>query len=223
MQPALSPELSPAEWLPKGRLSWSQIESVLYDPKQYYQRYFLQLQGEPSDDLDLGKVFHDLWKDSKDPSKSKLPHHLADKYRYSFEHLKPQAILPNQETQFSCTFRTKYGPVDFIGFFDGIEFEEKKIVYEMKTSRFRLWDQKKLEGHGQLKLYALVYWKIYGVIPEIELRSFKLDPDPKKCKVVVRKYQPTMQDILLIQNKMELALDYIYQLYVAHQVKLLSK
>ena len=213
MQPVSLP--APSSWLPKGKISWTQIDLAINNPKEYYERYFLNLKQEEPDHLIVGKIFHSIplnpkWKEEMEEKGVKAYIKTCEKYA-------DYAKLPNQEQGVSCTYESNFGSVEIIGYFDGYESETEYVLHELKTSPYKIWDKKRLQESGQFKLYSLIFYSIFGVIPEVRLKSFKLTQDPAKSRMAVLVYTPKLRDVLAIQQKIDQALEIIYQLYEAHK------
>lgn len=204
-----------ADFLPKGYLSWSQIDSANRDAENYYRQYFLQEQSQMPDWVPIGNLFHAIG-DHKDWGPDEVTAAGFGQYIPAFQALAEHAQRPNPETEFLIDYNSAYGITPIKGFMDGVD-PEKHIVYEIKTSPFRLWDQAKLDNHGQTKLYSLVYHSNAKVMPEVRLKSIVLVPDPRKCKVRNLKKTYTFQEALSVQNEINNAISIIYQLNERHR------
>lgn len=126
-------------------LSWSAISSFEWDPDQWYRRYVLKEPDEPSAEMLFGKDF-----------------------ARSCEMRKPMApvtLLPVLEHKMSVVFNG----VPLIGFAD-TWCPDTKTLGEYKTSG-KPWDQKKVDAHGQLTMYALMLYVGQRIRPE-ELTIF---------------------------------------------------
>lgn len=201
--------LSPKDWLPTGKLSNTQIELVLRDPQEYYDRYFLGIKPEEPDHLKVGKIFHSI---PLDPDwREEMKSQGVQAYIKTCEKYAEYTELPNQEEEITAVYDSKFGPVELIAYLDG---HEPDIIYDLKTSPYRIWDRKKLQESGQFKLYSLLYYAIFGIIPEVRIRSFKLPQDPAKSRMAVLAHTHKLRDILAVQQKIEQALEIIHELYV---------
>ena len=62
-------------------------------------------------------------------------------------------------------FETEIDGVKIIGYLDKVE---KGLIVENKTGK-KNWTQERVDNHGQLDFYALLYYDFTGFIPRIEL------------------------------------------------------
>jgi hypothetical protein len=121
-------------------LSWSQISTFKYNPRQWYARYVEGEETEPSIEMLFGKEVGD--RIAADPT------YLPEVPRLSiFEH----------ELKFD------FNGIPMIGYMDSYEPHTK--MKEYKTGR-KKWDQQRVNQHGQIDLYLLGTWQLQKVRPE---------------------------------------------------------
>lgn len=199
-------------WLPPGKsaISWSQVDCANRDAEVYYRQYFLGEQSVMPDFVTVGNLFHGIVENPDWPTT--LVANGLGAYHASFEKLKAHSDRPNPETEFLVPYESPYGTVQIKGFYDGLDTEKHEIE-EIKTSPFRLWDQRKLEGHGQVKLYSLVYHSVYKVMPTVKLKSLVIVADPAKCKVKLLEHKFSFEQALTVQQEINNAVSIIYQLH----------
>jgi len=139
--------------LPRGYLSWTQLNTFERSPKQYYKHYIL---GEPSfvnDAMIFGKKLADALegKDAGDDESITMLVALLPKYKVMEKELK--AVIRG---------------VNIMGKIDN--FEPRKNPFKEYKSGMVKWTQAKVDKHGQLLFYATLIYLVYGVIPpKIEL------------------------------------------------------
>ena len=129
--------------LPKTHLSWSAINCWMTNPERFRREYF-----ENGDKLDtkylrFGKGMAKLIEEGK--HKELLP----DLTLYS----KPEFEL-----------RCEIFGVPMLGFIDSYD-PENNVFIEIKTGK-NPWDQRKVQKHDQLTLYATMLKHITGKMPE---------------------------------------------------------
>lgn len=127
-------------------LSWSAISSFEWDPEQWYRRYILNIQEPPSKEMEFGKVFAKSCEDRKP--------------------LAPVTLLNKMEHKFEIVF----DGIPLVGYADTFCTDTKKKIGEYKTSK-KPWTQEKVDGHGQLTMYALMNFVTNKIKPE-ELEIF---------------------------------------------------
>lgn len=121
-------------------LSWSQINTFYYDPEKWYDKYILGKDSEPpSPEMEFGKVFAKSCEDRKP---------LAPVTLYS-------------EVEFPL--EVNLGDIPLVGYMD--TYEPNKAFIDHKTGK-KEWTQKRVNEHGQLKMYALMLYLMYKIKPE---------------------------------------------------------
>lgn len=161
-------------------LSWSAISSFLYDPEQWYAKYVLCIEQASNASMDLGKEIGALL--ASDPTfLPSVPRHSYFEYELS----------------------AKLGERDLIGYIDS--YEPHTDLLEYKTGK-KAWNQKRVDEHGQLTLYALLLNLMHKVKPEdIRFRLVWLPTQEngdfsislKNTDPVIFETTRTMRDILL--------------------------
>lgn len=136
--------------LPKGYLSWSQLDLVERDPEEYIRRYVLGEESESTKYTDYGTKIHDLL------AAGKLENSNMDI---------PLLTLSNMFIE--CVLTRKKDTLRLIGYLDGADQGGIEQV-EYKTATVR-WGARKAREHGQMKLYSLITLKQRGVIPNQKL------------------------------------------------------
>lgn len=121
-------------------LSWSAISSFEYDPEQWYAKYVLKQEQLPTHEMLFG---------------SAMGQQIAADDKFLPE--LPRGLIYEHE------MRTTFGGIPLIGFADS--YSPKEVLHEYKTGK-RAWDQKRVDGHGQLDMYLLMLLNIEGVRPE---------------------------------------------------------
>jgi len=111
-------------------LSWSAISSFEYDKEQWYQNYIAGIKQPASPEMIFGKKFAD-----------------------SCEALKPLApvtLLSKMEQPFNFVFNG----IAMVGYADTFDDINKNHTGEYKTG-VKPWDQKRVDAHGQITMYAM--------------------------------------------------------------------
>lgn len=169
-------------------LSWSQISSFEYDPKQWFDKYILGIEQPKTPELEFGSMVGK--KLETDPT------------------FLPQIQRHNvMEHEFKCEF----GGVKLVGYADSFCTITNRKLAEYKSG-VKIWDKSRVDQHGQLTFYALCIYIMYGIKPEdieIELiwmptkRIEKGDlsvtiefVEPIEENIKVFKTKRTMSDIL---------------------------
>lgn len=125
----------------KRPMSWSQISSFEYDHEQWYQKYVLGKEEKPTPELVFGKKFADACEARKP--------------------LAPVTLLSVVEHPFTVTF----DGIALIGFADTFCGETRRKTGEFKTGA-KPWDQKRVDEHGQITMYAFMHYIKEGIKPE---------------------------------------------------------
>lgn len=121
-------------------LSWSQISTFEWNPKDWYAKYVLNLKPHESSEMSFGKKFAD----SCEARKPLAPVTLYSEVEY------PLKVVFNGHP--------------FVGFID--TYDKKTHAFrEFKTSK-KMWTQQKAQDHGQLQMYALCLYITHRVKPE---------------------------------------------------------
>ncbi len=129
--------------LPKGYLSWSAINCWMTNPERFRREYFENLERLDTKYLRFGKGIAELIE------KGKHKDILPDLPVYSHPEYKMQCEIMG---------------VPILGFIDSYD-PEKNVFLEYKTGK-NPWDQRKVQKHDQLTLYAAMLKAITGKMPE---------------------------------------------------------
>lgn len=139
--------------LPRGYLSWSQLNLWETSPKKYKERYFFGEESFVSKEMRFGKKLANAIEAGKtdDPM---IEQAIAIIPKYDKVEYKIECVL-------------KYGKVEIplLGFIDNYK---NGSLREIKTGKVS-WTQKRANGHGQLDFYALMEHIQTGKIPKIHL------------------------------------------------------
>lgn len=174
-------------FLKKRPLSWSAMSSFEYDPEQWYRRYFLNEEQAPSAEMLFGKKFADACEARKP--------------------LAPVTLLCKMEQPFKVVFNK----VPLVGYADTYCQKTKAHIGEYKTGKMKStgadsWDQKRVDEHGQITMYALMNYitnkkkpedcKFFlEWVPTVQAGDFSIDL-LKPVKVYHFDTKRTMRDIL---------------------------
>lgn len=129
-------------FLKKRPLSWSAISSFEYDPAQWHKRYVLNEKDEPSKEMVFGSLIGK--KIEKDSS------YIPEIIRHSkMEH----------------PFKVVFDGIPLVGYADSFCDRTFRKLLEIKTGK-KAWDQKRVDGHGQLDMYLLMNFITNKIRPE---------------------------------------------------------
>ena len=125
-------------------LSWSAISCFEWNPEDWYQRYYLNIQSDKTAELEFG---------------SKIGKMLETDKKF----LPQIARLSKMEHPFKCKFgKVKAG---LIGYADTFCDKTFKKLGEFKTGK-KPWTQQRADEHGQLTMYCLMNYIMNKVKPE---------------------------------------------------------
>lgn len=129
--------------LPKGYLSWSQLDVWRRNPDRYKEEYFYDLPKLDTKYLRFGKWF------AKEIEKGRHKKYFPDLPVYDkFEH----------------KMEIELDGVKLLSYIDSCHPEEH-VFLEYKTGKAP-WSLKKVQKHDQLAFYALGLYKLTGKMPE---------------------------------------------------------
>lgn len=123
-------------------LSWSAISSFRYNPDEWYEKYILGKPTETSKEMEFGKAVGK--KLETDPTY--LPHIPR---------------LNKMEHGWTVCF----SGIHLTGFADSFCTITNKSLKEYKTGK-KVWDQKRVDEHGQITLYCLMNYITNKIRPE---------------------------------------------------------
>lgn len=135
--------------LPKGYLSWSQLDLWEKNKQKYIEQYFEGKKGFENKEMRFGKFFAECVEAQK--SDDPLVSHLI-KILPKRSHSEAELNVNIDEIPLKMVFDS----ADKVGF------------DEYKTGKVP-WTRERADSHGQLDFYALGFFKEFGFIPEIAL------------------------------------------------------
>jgi hypothetical protein len=125
----------------KRDYSWSQHSSFLYDPKQWYDSYILDIK-QSSPEMEFG---------------SKIGKRIENDPTYL-----PEIIRHNKMEH---GFKVNFNGITLVGYADTFCDITNKKLGEFKTG-VKKWDQKRVNEHGQLTMYCLMNYITNKIKPE---------------------------------------------------------
>ena len=129
-------------------LSYSQLSSFEYDKEQWYDNYILGIKPEPNAAMLLGNKVGDS---------IGTPHSLV-----------PDLVPPGVK---EFELRANLGNIFIVGYCDHY-CADTRVLHENKTtSNTKKWNQKSVDEHGQLTMYALMLFLQHKVPPK-DVRMF---------------------------------------------------
>ncbi len=140
--------------LPKGYLSWSQLDLWERDPEEYKARYFYGKPSPESGAMSFGKHISRVLEGKEKPG-----NHIEQ----SIKLLCKRCGSPEYEIK--TVLKTAYGDVVLLGYLDDIDSKTFGEFVENKTGTTK-WSSKKAENHGQLHFYYLLIILATGTRPQ---------------------------------------------------------
>lgn len=124
-------------------LSYSQLSAWEYNKEEWYERYVLNKRGATNAAMKAGSIIGD----SIGTPNSLIPE------------LNPPGVKEYE-------LRASLGDIHMVGYCDHYD-PETKVLHENKTSTNRKkWNQKSVDTHKQLDMYALMLFLTHDVLPE---------------------------------------------------------
>jgi len=127
----------------KKPLSWSALSSFRYDPEQWYKKYVLNQKQKATPKMEFGNTVG--------------------------ESLATEAPLVGGVVTYPVMeyeLKVPFGDIYLLGYIDSYN-TEKKLMREYKTScNPKKWNQKSVDSHGQLTMYAFMLYLQHGIKPE---------------------------------------------------------
>lgn len=172
------------QFLKTRPLSWSALSSFEYDAEQWFKRYILGEQEPPSKEMEFG---------------SKIGKRIETDPTY----LPCVPRLSKMEHGFNVVFNG----IPLVGYADTFCTDTNKKLGEFKTGK-KAWNQKRVDGHGQLDMYLLMHYITHKIKPEeVEIFLVWLPTqengdfsisfvEPIEKNVKIFKTKRTMKDIL---------------------------
>ena len=132
--------------LPRGYLSWSQVDLWSKSKKQYAKRYFYGEKGFTNKAMRYGSKFADAM-ETGEPSGDELLDLVAKTVeKYEVPEYKLEAVIKSKEYN-----------VPLLGYIDTSHDPPSKGFREYKTGKIP-WTQKRADNHKQLPFYALMVY-----------------------------------------------------------------
>lgn len=130
--------------LPKGYLSWSQLDLWERNPEQYKKQYFLGEKSFENDAMRYGTHISNMFEGKEKP----------------LDHVEQSLLLlaqkfGNPEREVRVTLESSYGNIYLYGKIDDMEETVGGQFLERKTGVGK-WSQKKANNHGQVHMYFLM-------------------------------------------------------------------
>lgn len=174
----------------KRPLSWSQISCWEYSKEDWYNRYILNEKTKESPEMLFGKSLATSIENGKPIAPVTIIH--------------PEKIVKGENVEHA--FKVMFNGIPLIGFADTFDHKTFKQLGEFKSGK-KAWDQKRVDGHGQLDMYLLANYITNKVqpsdvdcflewIPTEETGDFKIQFTTTPPTVVHFKTKRTMVDIL---------------------------
>jgi len=165
--------------LPHGYISYSQMRTYLWDPKEYYEQYILgknfmeelkKTNIKRWEKIRLGSIFQDAWYNPMKNWKKELKKDgfTSDKERIITTALKQSNLLRMPMSKCEQKYTTEIDGIKILIKPDGFD-KSKKLLIENKFGSPR--NQETVDEDLQLSFYSLAINKLFGFIPEIVLQS----------------------------------------------------
>jgi len=165
--------------LPQGYLSYSQLRTYLYDPREYYEIYYLgkDIMEELKrtnirrwEKIKLGSIFQDAWYNPMINWRKILKKEgfTPDKERIIETALKDPQIIKMPMKNCEQKYTTDIYGIRILIKPDGFD-KGKRLLIENKFGATRTQDY--VDNDLQLSFYSLAIKKIFNFIPKIILQS----------------------------------------------------
>lgn len=149
--------------LPRGYLSWSQIDLWEKSPKRYREKYFLGADQYVTKEMRFGKKFAKARETGKCDDKKIL------------EIAKSATAYKNKEYKLECVVKSGKDEIPILCYLDSYE---DGLVGEDKTGKTP-WTQKRADDHGQIKFYNVALRIITGKAHKFFIRWFETEEKEK--------------------------------------------
>jgi hypothetical protein len=158
-------------------LSFSEARLWFKSREEYYKRYILGKEFEPTEPQRIGRIVHAALENPAYSWLKEIPSNLKQNIRKVLDKIEP---LPEHEVV--LTARTKYG-LPLLAIFDGLDRKQRKLVDYKTFSGREAWSQFIVDDHLQFSFYAWI-WKLtyHSYFSDIEIDAINLD------KGTVRKF-----------------------------------
>jgi len=165
--------------LPKGYLSYSQMKTYLYDPREYYEIYILgkdimeelkKTNIRKWEKIRLGSIFQEAWYNPLVNWRKLLrkDSFTSDKERIIETALKNPNLIRMPISKCENTYTTDIYGIKIVIKPDGFD-KDKKLLIENKFGVLR--NQEQVDNDLQLSFYSLGIKKLFNFIPKIILQS----------------------------------------------------
>ena len=175
--------------LPRGYLSWSQMDLFQKNPEEYKRVYILGEERNISNPyLDFGKLLADG---------------LEKNIELDFELENLKLLLPKYKIA-EKKIEVKMNGIKLLGYIDSFN-PKTKAIYEYKTGKSR-WTQDRADKHGQLDFYSVLIYVKYKVIPKIELVWVETEQNRiirPTGKIQTFKVKKDLKDVLKMMSKIQ--------------------
>lgn len=141
--------------LPKGHLSWTQIDLWNNRRQEYFKKYFYEQEGYVSKEMIFGKKFATAVQTGDTGGDEVMDFVIRNKV------IKYKVI----EYQLETMLETELGNIPLLGYLDTAYKEPVDGLREYKTGK-QPWTQKRADRHGQITLYALMVYLQHGSLPK---------------------------------------------------------
>ncbi len=165
--------------LPKGYLSYTQMNTYLWDPKDYYEQYILgkdfmaelrKTNVDRWEKIILGGIFQEAWADPRVNWRRKLKAEgfTANKERIIKTALEQKSLMRLAPSKCERDFRVEFKGIPLVIKLDGFD-KEKRLLLENKFGVVR--SQENVDADNQISFYCLGIKLLFGWIPKIYLQS----------------------------------------------------
>lgn len=129
-------------YLPRGYISWSQLDLWEKDQKTYIKRYFLGEEDKGNAYMAYGsKVAKDAENGESDDLVIAALNTILPTY-------------PKAEYEITHTIETKRGPLKLLGKLD--QFRAKPLAFRERKTGMKPWTQSRVDKHGQIDFYYIL-------------------------------------------------------------------
>lgn len=172
-------------------ISHSEFSTWERGPDEYYLRYILGICEPPNQYMSLGKAIHECALEQKDIDQIITIHNISPSKYNIIKKISEKIVvmkIPEVEKRLTVEF--------YQAIFDGINFIDH-IIYELKTGR--PWTQEMADASKQLTMYAMVYLKLFNVMPKLILIS----ANTTSGKILHYETKRTTEDILVHEKALQ--------------------
>lgn len=189
--------------LPKDYISYSQMNLYLWDPKEYYEQYFLgkdfMAELKKTDinrweKITLGSIFQDAWADPRVNWRRKLKDEgfTADKERVIATALEQENLLRVSPSKCERTYKANYRGIPILIRVDAFD-EGEKLLIENKFGAPR--DQENADEDNQISYYNLGIKLALGWLPKKNILQSVNDRTGKVKQIETKRTQSDLDHI----------------------------